>query len=1038
VAISAPVVTSPYNGDTFTTNVPEQTLQGTVPTGATVVNVNGSPATITGLTWSKTVTLTSGTNTFSITATDGVLTSPATTIVITLVTDALILQGTLPPTGIRVASALSTYELSWVDSNSENVRGYRVLYSFEAGGGDTGYKLLYNRLAPTSLRTRDVLIPITSVTTTEDGVRRTVIEEDVRTVNERFVLITELVSPDTIVVGTPVYFVVTAVAYDPTLKREIESLYSLEVEAEAMAIDTNLRDVVRRTFSEVAQDWTTRVLELEPEADVKPGSVADNLFISPVSEEFERSYFLLDFLNRAQSFQDLVQLDDSDGDGVSDPITESAYKQSLGAVLGLTSEAAVQAYVDDAFDKLASRVHVTRKGQAAAQGTAILFTTLTPTEDIIIPVGATVASQPVEAGQAVQTYAALSPVTIPLSDINSYYNPTSKAYEILLQVQCTQLGSAGNLDPSRLRNVVSGIPTYFRVRNDGPMTGGRDQESNADLAQRAELAWVSVDSGTEGGYLSRAVGLPNVERVSIVRAGHPLMMRDYDPVRNKHIGGKVDIYLQSDITQSITETFSFVNPYRTNELVVVENVALFQLRVTNGDVSASRPITQVSRVHNATQGMDYNLTNLQVIGGSIIMLDMTQGTNTSIGFHPADIYRVSYTYLADTLYVPEHQPVLSVTSLTGDQSGDLGNHYNFYRTEDILDTGNSADSSDAIELISHSGLPLFQLNPYTETLVLAGQNEESLSRVGVDIASIVVRPEPTVLIPSPTPYVLDVDYEITSEGDSRTPATISRISTGGITNGDTVEVLYNAGENFTVVFQTTKGAQELEAEVAKTQHVTADVLVKSMVITYIDIEGTAVLKDRANVSQVNAKMLANIAAEMSNNRVNLHHSDIIAAIERTPGVDYCVVPLSLLARRKESLVVRGALVNPVWTTYASGAVVAYKTQAGVLPTPTTDKGGAEAEIAGGPGVYQRFTGVYQNSLLLTAVETPADLVTAPGQFYIFADGSIGVSTTTGLHPDTYSFDATYYAAQGVTAADINATAIEVFRPGGIFMTLKKA
>ena len=379
MAISAPVITTPYNGDNFTTNQVEQYFTGTVPTGATAVFVNNLPATIVGLTWSITVTLAAGNNTVSIYATDGFAPSPTVTITINRVTSTLLIDGITVPTGILVSSSLQSMVITWAEAVNDNMRGYNIYYSKTARGGELGYTRLNDALISQFSGTKDVVSSSATKTVTDSGIRTTTTTENTRTVKQFTLDVADLRNGDTMVEGETIYFVIRSVTYDSALKRELESLDSEEVYGELIAIDASGRELVRRIKSEIQADYTLAVLDIESEADVKPGSVADNLFVGPISDEFERMYFMQDYFGRAQSFPDLLALDDADNDGVSDPVGESAYKQSLGIVLGFTTEQQVQDFIDASFDILATRVNIKRKSAEAAQGTVILYTTKTTT-----------------------------------------------------------------------------------------------------------------------------------------------------------------------------------------------------------------------------------------------------------------------------------------------------------------------------------------------------------------------------------------------------------------------------------------------------------------------------------------------------------------------------------------------------------------------------------------------------------------------------------------------------------------------------------
>ena len=137
---------------------------------------------------------------------------------------------------------------------------------------------------------------------------------------------------------------------------------------------------------------------------------------------------------------------------------------------------------------------------------------------------------------------------------DSYFNFDTKRYEITVDIVAQTTGSDGNRPAGQITN-VSGAPGFQVINNDATVFGS-DLESNADLTTRCLLGY-SVDSGTAGGYASTSAEQIGVIKSKIVKSGDPLMMRDYDPVRHKHIGGKVDIWTQGLKERQITEKFAF-------------------------------------------------------------------------------------------------------------------------------------------------------------------------------------------------------------------------------------------------------------------------------------------------------------------------------------------------------------------------------------------------------------------------------------------------------------------------------------------------
>ncbi|GAG04898.1 unnamed protein product, partial [marine sediment metagenome] len=172
---------------------------------------------------------------------------------------------------------------------------------------------------------------------------------------------------DPIQQGVRRYFVVTAVGYDPVLREEVESVYSGEISGLPQFIDTSLRDLPPRTELDVLTTQISRILEVNDQIDIKPGTVVRDVLLDPSSAEFARLYIVEDFTHRSLSFLTLVAFDDSDNDGISDLVENSPQKQALRDALFLDDEA-TQQLIDDAFTKLAGNFNITRKGATNAAG----------------------------------------------------------------------------------------------------------------------------------------------------------------------------------------------------------------------------------------------------------------------------------------------------------------------------------------------------------------------------------------------------------------------------------------------------------------------------------------------------------------------------------------------------------------------------------------------------------------------------------------------------------------------------------------------
>lgn len=692
-----------------------------------------------------------------------------------------------PPTGLTTKSFKNGVEVIWAENPEPEVVGYNVYYSLDPAGGTSGFvRANVDRVTESSFE-EDVEFPVSSTTITTGNVKTTTDQAIVQ--STQFFTFAPSIDPEgnPFEQGIPIYFVVTAISFDSTTRTETESLFSAEVSAEPIIIDQTTRDIVPRTFGDVQGDIIESIVENNEVIDIFPGSVLRDIFVDPGSQEFRKLYVVLEFISKSQSFLTLRLFDDANNDGESDPVSESAAKQELAFSLNISNDE-VQQLIDEQFDKLAENFNVQRLDATSSQVELIAFTTSEPTEDIIIQRGATFGVGETDQSVAPIVFEALTQAEIRAADALSFYNRELQRYEIRFPAQSTTTGSDTNVPSGVITTVLSGVndPTV-RVTNEQASVFGSDQESNSSLADRASLALVSIDTGTRGGYEKTVLAIPGIQLAKVVSAGNNLMERDYDDLRQKHIGGKVDIYIQGDTLFSFEEKFSFSFPQRENELADIVSIDLFQISPRNSELSTQRPIFEVTKITNVTKKLDYDLTGFSIIGGAVIDLDETIELNQLIGLDRFDIIEVTYRFRDSLEFTPANQPVNEVISVVGDLSGDLSRNYNFLKEDDPLFFGNSILAKDSIEIFFDNALPLTE---FEETLGLTGTAPIQLAELNI-LDGSTVPGNPTYSIDTVTVqsldeltlYEKDVDYQLI-EGNFVSQTTIVRLEGGSIEDLD--------------------------------------------------------------------------------------------------------------------------------------------------------------------------------------------------------------------------------------------------------------
>ncbi|MBE3084898.1 MAG: hypothetical protein IMZ64_01615, partial [Bacteroidetes bacterium] len=532
-----------------------------------------------------------------------------------------------------------------------------------------------------------------------------------------------------------------------------------------------------------------------------------------------------------------------------------------------------------------------------------------------------------------------------------------------------------------------------------------------------------ADTGTEGGYAKITVGVPGVRGVRVEKAGDPLMFRDYDEIRQEHIGGKVDIYVQGkkikQITDQIAFSFGSGTGDLTNEQFEIVSAVSFQFKTQDPRVTAHTPIFEVSRVYNATRGATYDLTGYQIIGdGDIIDLDETLLLNATIGLASVDVILVDYKYRSSDVFILENQPVESIVSVVGQLSGPLtSDNWELVKLQDPLEEGGSTIASDGIRIKFANNLPLTEFQAIVdEPHIMIQGVDESLDYIGVDPNSVVVTGQDKSIT-----YVKDADYILTS-GSQITSTTIKIIDTGMINSGDTVLVSYVAIENFAVTYTTNSLLANVQTEVNKMKHACADAIVKSAVENEIDYNVVVIPKSGvSNLDLLGSKIstvVANFVSQVGVG-VSVTQSDIVDSIMSISDVDYVVLPFTRMVKTDGSLITRDNIGSPTFEAYNQGVSTSYITTIPILTYKTVDKGGPE----------NLFRGIFENNLPLVLQSDPLDVSAGPGRGYIMADGKIVVSTKDGTLPDSKSYQVAYYVYVEMGSSDIQVASLEYLSIG---------
>jgi hypothetical protein len=807
----------------------------------------------------------------------------------------------------------------------------------------------------------------------------------------------------------PLYYVVTGVYWDPATQMEFETPYSQEVLGAPLIIDTGIKDLPGRSQLQVVTDYISAIQRVNTEISLIPGSTSRDVSIDPFASEAERLWFIVDFVHRCASFLTLLQIDDANGDGISDPVVSSAYKQAIKAALGLTTDQAVQSLLDTQFEKLAANYNLSRLPGRPSSGQAVVYTSSRPTKDIPVPSGTIVSTDADTTNNIpVIRYRVGGTYTMLLANADSYYNFDEKRWEITVDITAESTGENGNRPAGAIKN-ISGASGVF-VTNTEATVFGTDQESNSDLAARAMLGFVSVDAGTEGGYMLTSVSQVGIIKTHIVKSGDDLMMRDWDDLRTKHIGGKVDIWIQGLRERQVTDNFAFTFEIARDVRCQIADLSTLTFRILDSRVTVDTPVVEILNnltqglgVRNVTLGQDYDLTGVVILDYRTFRLNTIISQPTT---HIDDIVTADYRFQSVNSFTFTVQPVRRVVSVVGEISGTLtpDTGYKLYKTDDPLLEGESTIAQNHMIITQVGGIPSgasLQVNDESHTLI--GFVQEPLASIGINTQTLrVFNAARTVEFEGPESVIPDFDIV---EGTPTKPAKIVRTASSTIANGQTVSVDYVHDENFVVTYVVNDLLQELQRRVDVKRHVTGDVLVKQAVQNSITIESSVQMTSGSKKEKVDPALRTNVSLELNKRRIGqgVAQSDVINAVDSTDGVDYQIVPLARMAYSDESRKLRET-VRSTFTMLSSlnvGGQRAY-ILTNPLENPTTDGGGYATE----------HKGVFQDDVAMTLVLDISLVASVANQAFII--GATGASIM------GYSDDATLIAEGFTTAAGIQA------------------
>jgi uncharacterized phage protein gp47/JayE len=318
-----------------------------------------------------------------------------------------------------------------------------------------------------------------------------------------------------------------------------------------------------KSFTQISDEMDVNLRALQPLATTQPGSVTRNLFIDLPANQIASLY---SSLQRISNIQSLNNLSDFQGTELDD----------YGANFGVTRGPATIA-----------------SGQVTFGASAIA------TSPILIPQGTRLST--------LSTATQASVFFRTIADATIYPGQNTVAASI----EAESSGANGNVGSGSIVLISSPILGISVVTNPNPTSGGSDQESDQNYADRIKASFLANDAVTFRGIRSRALAFPNVIDALVVGAGDPLL------IRGGGAGGKVDLYIQAEA--GIDRVQTDVSPYPGADMVLAHQPVISISSVVNTTTSTTLTPSQYQLIKDfgplteSTSATDA----LRVLGGAI-------------------------------------------------------------------------------------------------------------------------------------------------------------------------------------------------------------------------------------------------------------------------------------------------------------------------------------------------------------------------------------------------------------------------------------
>jgi len=215
---------------------------------------------------------------------------------------------------------------------------------------------------------------------------------------------------------------------------------------------------------------------------------------------------------------------------------------------------------DEEMDELAAGFFTFRNSGEYSVGTAILAFDDLPANGVLqIPAGAEAESKQGYRFRASET------IVLDETELPNYYDESLFLYRIPVFFEAENPGAQYDIAENELQTMITTLPNLDSITNEISFKGGKDRESNRELADRIIETGNTPNLGVERGWIRFAKSFTETEDVIVAGFGHPLMQRDVVGIAPEgrfssqaspevHWGGKVDLHVRGKRLEETVES----------------------------------------------------------------------------------------------------------------------------------------------------------------------------------------------------------------------------------------------------------------------------------------------------------------------------------------------------------------------------------------------------------------------------------------------------------------------------------------------------